>query len=207
MSGILRWLILLGVLFYGEVSLSAERHILIVGDSLSAEYGLPRGSGWVALLQRKLADEKIEAKVTNASISGETTAGGAARIDKLIAAHKPTHVIIELGGNDALRGLPLATTEANLRKMVRAAQAAKARVLLLGMQIPPNYGADYSNRFAATFQTVAKSEKVPLVPFFLAGVGDAPNAAELFQADRIHPNEKAQPAMLANVWPRLKPLL
>jgi acyl-CoA thioesterase I len=183
------------------------RHILVVGDSLSAEYGLARGMGWVALLEQRLAEQKINAKITNASISGETTAGGVQRIDKLIADHKPTHVILELGSNDALRGLPLATMEANLRRMVDAAQAIKADVLILGMQLPPNYGADFTGRFAAVFKTVADSEKVELVPFFLKNVGDVAHALDLFQADRIHPNEKAQPIMLNNVWPKLQPLL
>lgn len=183
------------------------RHILVVGDSLSAEYGLVRGTGWVALMEKRLAEEKINAKVTNASISGETTAGGVQRIDRLIAEHKPTHVIIELGGNDALRGLPLAKLEENLRRMVKAAQAVKAKVLILGMQLPPNYGADFTSRFAAAFKNVADSEKVALVPFFLKGVGDVAHALDLFQADRIHPNEKAQPTMLNNVWPKLQALL
>ena len=181
--------------------------MLIVGDSLSAEYGLKRGTGWVPLLSQALAADKLEAKLTNASISGETTSGGAQRINKLLGDHKPSIVVIELGGNDALRGLALAKTEQNLRAMVQAAKRSKARVLLLGMQIPPNYGPDYSAKFAAVFKSVADSEKVALVPFFLSGVGDAPNAAELFQSDRIHPNEKAQMRMMQNVLPALKPLL
>lgn len=182
-------------------------HILVVGDSLSAEYGLVRGTGWVPLLQKQLAADKLAATVTNGSISGETTSGGAQRINKLLADHKPSVVIIELGGNDALRGLALTKSQDNLRAMVQAAKKAKASVLILGMQIPPNYGADYSARFADIFKTVADLEKVALVPFFLSGVGDVPNASELFQADRIHPNEKAQARMLQNVWPSLKPLL
>jgi acyl-CoA thioesterase I len=185
----------------------AAPHVLVVGDSLSAEYGLKRGTGWVPLLSLALASDKLVAKITNASISGETTSGGAQRIDKLLADHKPQIVIIELGGNDALRGLALTKTEQNLRAMVQAAKKSKARVLLLGMQIPPNYGPDYSAKFAAVFKTVADTEKIALVPFFLAGVGDAPNAAELFQNDRIHPNEKAQARMMQNVLPALKPLL
>lgn len=181
--------------------------VLIVGDSLSAEYGLKRGTGWVALLEKKLADEKLAARVVNASVSGDTTAGGRSRLPALLAQHQPSVVIVELGGNDALRGLPLAMTEARLAEMARAAKAAGAKVLLLGMQVPPNYGRQYNEDFAAAYAKVAKAEGASLLPFFLKNVGDTPKAAELFQSDRIHPNESAQPLMLANVWPLLKPLL
>jgi len=181
--------------------------ILVLGDSLSAGFGLPGGAGWVALLEKKLAAEKIAATVVNASISGDTTAGGLARLPPLLAQHQPTQVIIELGGNDALRGLPLATARANLEAMTEAAQRAGAKVLLLGMQIPPNYGARYAGEFAALYPQVAQERKAALTPFLLAGVADAPNAAELFQPDGIHPNAQAQAALLANVWPALKPLL
>ncbi len=195
------------ILLCSRTIFAAEQHILLVGDSLSAEYGLARGTGWAALLEKKLTEQKMVTKLTNASISGETTAGGATRIDKLLALHKPTLVIIELGGNDALRGLPLSKTEDNLTRMVKASQDAHAKVLLLGMQIPPNYGPEYQAKFAASFEHVAKAQKVPLVPFFLAGVGDAPNAIDLFQRDRIHPNEKAQARMMDNVWVKLAPML
>jgi len=181
--------------------------ILVVGDSLSAEYGLKRGTGWVALLEKQLAQEKIAAKVVNASISGDTTSGGRSRLAALLAQHKPTHVVLELGGNDALRGLPLAMTEDNLRAMTEAAQKAGARVLLVGMQVPPNYGGDYANRFAGLFEKVARERKAGLVPFLLAGVADGPEPTKLFQSDRIHPREEAQPRMLANVWPELKKIL
>jgi len=181
--------------------------LLVVGDSLSAEYGLERGSGWVALLQQRLAREKVAIEVVNASISGDTTSGGRSRLPALLAQHKPGIVIVELGGNDALRGLPLNMTHANLLAMVQAAKAAGARVLVLGMQLPPNYGQKYAQDFANLFAGVAKAEGAALVPFFLAGVGDAVDPLKLFQADRIHPNEQAQPLMLANVWPVLKPLL
>ena len=181
--------------------------ILIVGDSLSAEYGLKRGTGWAALLDKRLQTEKVNAKVVNASISGDTTSGGRSRLPALLAQHKPTHVILELGGNDALRGLPLQMTQDNLTQMTQLAQKAGARVLLVGMEVPPNYGADYSARFAATFKTVATMNKVALVPFFLKGVADVPDAIKNFQADRIHPKEEAHPVMLANVWPELKKLL
>ncbi len=181
--------------------------ILVVGDSMSAEYGLKRGSGWVALLEQRLAKEKIAVTVVNASVSGDTTSGGRSRLPALLARHRPAVVIIELGGNDALRGLPLTMTQDNLTAMVRAAKAAGARVLLAGIQVPPNYGKRYTDDFAALFVTVAQAEKVALLPFLLEGVGNVPNAAELFQADRIHPNEAAQPTLLANVWPVLRPLL
>ncbi|NQW94764.1 MAG: arylesterase [Polaromonas sp.] len=181
--------------------------ILIVGDSLSAEYGLKRGTGWVPLLEKQLVSEKKTAKVVNASISGDTTSGGHSRLGALLKMHKPSIVVIELGGNDALRGLPLDMTEANLTGMTQAAKKAGAKVLLLGMQVPPNYGGAYSATFSGLFNKVARAEKVALMPFFLAGVADVPDVAAQFQADRIHPNEQAQPKMLANVWPELKKLL
>ena len=186
---------------------TATNTILIVGDSLSAEYGLRRGTGWVALLEKQLASEKVAAKVVNASISGDTTSGGRSRIAALLSAHKPSLVVIELGGNDALRGLPLDMTQANLTAMTQAAKKAGAKVLLLGMQVPPNYGGAYGATFSGLFAKVAKAEKVALMPFFLAGVADVPDVAAQFQADRIHPNEQAQPKMLANAWPELKKLL
>ncbi len=186
---------------------AAGATVMVLGDSLSAEYGLPRGSGWVALLQRKLAAEKIDATVVNASISGDTTSGGRSRLPALLVKHKPTHVVVELGGNDALRGLPLEMTRANLAAMVLAAQKAGAQVLLLGMQLPPNYGAQYGQRFADLYEQVAREHRAAVVPFLLAGIADGPDPTRLFQADRIHPNVDAQPRMLANVWPQLRKLL
>ena len=186
---------------------TATPTILVVGDSLSAEYGLKRGTDWVALMEQRLAKEKIPATVVNASISGDTTSGGRSRLPALLAQHKPGVVIIELGGNDALRGLPLQMTQDNLLAMTQAAQASGAKVVLAGMQVPPNYGQDYSNRFAATFATVAKTTKASLVPFLLKGVADGPDAAKLFQADRIHPNEAAHPTILATMWPAVKKLI
>jgi len=186
---------------------AAPARILVVGDSLSAEYGLTRGSGWVSLLERRLVDERIPATVVNASVSGDTTSGGRSRLAALLAQHRPTHVILELGANDALRGLPLASTQANLAQMVQAAKAAGARVLLVGMQIPPNYGRRYSDDFAALFAHVAKREGAALVPFMLKGVADVPNAESLFQPDRIHPRGEAHPTILANIWPALASLL
>jgi len=183
---------------------SASKTVLVLGDSLSAEYGLPRGTGWVALMEKRLDKEKFDAKVVNASISGETTSGGKTRLPALLDQHRPSIVIIELGGNDGLRGLPLTTTENNLRAMVASSQAVKAKVLLVGMQLPPNYGRDYASRFSSIYTHVAQDNKTVLVPFLLDGVADK---EQLFQPDRIHPTAAAQPTMLDNVWGRLKPLL
>jgi len=179
----------------------------VLGDSLSAEYGLKRGSGWVALLEQRLIQEGKPARIINASISGETTSGGRSRLPALLVKHRPTHVIIELGANDALRGLPLKSTQDNLGQMTQAAQQAGARVLLVGMQMPPNYGQDYSQRFGALYRTVARTRQTALVPFLLKGMVDIPDSARLFQRDRLHPTEQAQPIMLDNVWPELKKLL
>ncbi len=184
-----------------------DRTILIVGDSLSAEYGLKRGSGWVALLEQKLITEKKSVTVVNASISGETSSGGRARLDALLKQQKPGLVVIELGANDALRGLPLAMTRDNLNAMASAAAQAGAKVLLLGIQVPPNYGREYNQRFASMFAEVAKVNKTALVPFFLQGIADAPDSERWFQADRIHPKEEAHPKILANIWPVLIKLL
>ena len=198
---------LLSMVGLGASMAASGTTILVVGDSLSAEYGLKRGTGWVALLDKKLATEKSRAKVINASISGDTTSGGRSRLPALLKQHQPGVVVIELGGNDALRGLPLAMTLANLQAMTQASLQAGAKVLLVGMQVPPNYGADYSAKFAGTFAAVAKSQKTALVPFLLKGIADGPDATKLFQADRIHPKEEAHPQMLANVWPELQKLL
>jgi acyl-CoA thioesterase I len=186
---------------------AAPQTILVVGDSLSAEYGLARGAGWVNLLTEKLAKEKISARVINASISGDTTSGGLSRLPTLLNQHKPTIVIIELGGNDALRGMAMAQTEKNFSQMTQLSTKAGAKVLLLGMQVPPNFGPAYAKEFTAVYQKVAKSNKAALVPFFLKGVADVPTSRELFQADGIHPLAAAHPIMLANVWPELAKLL
>jgi acyl-CoA thioesterase-1 len=192
----------------GSAGAAPARHtLLVVGDSLSAEYGLARGSGWVALLEQRIAAQKLPVRVVNASISGDTTSGGRSRLGALLKQHRPTVVLIELGGNDALRGLPLQGTRENLQAMVQASKAANAKPLLVGMQVPPNYGRQYANDFAALFGTVAQAEKIPLVPFLLAGVADVPEAEKMFQPDRIHPNASAQPRMLDNVWPVLRPML
>jgi acyl-CoA thioesterase-1 len=183
---------------------SASRTLLVVGDSLSAEYGIKRGTGWVPLLSARVSEQYPKYQVVNASISGDTTSGGMARLPALLRQHAPAVVVLELGANDALRGLPLSMTEQNLRAMTQAAKQAKAEVLIVGMQIPPNYGRDYAQRFAQLFSTVAKDEKARLVPFLMEGI--ATNRA-MFQADGIHPNEDAQPQLLDNVWPTLRPLL
>ena len=186
---------------------AAASTVLVLGDSLSAEYGLPRGSGWVAQLGQRLAQTHPGWQVANASISGETTSGGRTRLPALLTKHQPRLVIIELGGNDALRGLSMQQTREHLQAMVQASRGAGAKVLLLGMQMPPNYGADHAARFAALYRDVAQQFKVGLVPFFLSAIADKPDLAEWFQADRIHPTVKSQPLMLDTVWPELKKLL
>ena len=182
--------------------------LLVLGDSLSAEYGLPRDTGWVKLLTDKLAtlgpDGAPQYNVVNASISGETTSGGRSRLPALLAQNRPAIVIIELGGNDGLRGLPLPAMRENLDAMVEASQKSGARVLLVGLRIPPNYGRDYTEGFANAFAEVARTHKAALAPFLLDGFADQ---ADMFQSDRIHPTAKAQQKMLDNVWPHLQPLL
>jgi len=190
----------------GAKTLTPQK-LLVLGDSLSAEYGLARGSGWVALLEQRLARDKLAVRVINASISGETTSGGRSRLPALLLEHKPQVVILELGGNDALRGLPLAMTQSNLVDMTRKARGASARVLIAGMQVPPNYGRKYGDDFAVLFTSVAKAEGVALLPFLLKGVADGPDAETMFQPDRIHPKAEAHPRILDNVWPVLLPLL
>jgi acyl-CoA thioesterase-1 len=185
-----------------EAGRTPRNTILVVGDSLSAEYGLKRGSGWVALLEQQLFREQISARVINASVSGDTTAGGLSRLPALLRQHRPTLVIVELGGNDGLRGLPLADTQRNLGQMAQAAKATGARVMVVGVQIPPNYGRRYNDELAALFATVARTEGAALVPFLMKSVPD-----EQYQPDRIHPMETGHPTMLSNVWPTLKTLL
>lgn len=183
---------------------SAPKTVLVLGDSLSAEYGLARGTGWVALLQQRLKEQKIDATVINASVSGDTTRGGKSRLGPLLTQHRPDVLVLELGANDGLRGLPLSETENNLNAMLGAARDDKARTLLVGMRIPPNYGTVYARQFAELFGKVAKARQSALAPFLLDGVAQQP---ALFQADRLHPTEQAQSIMLDNVWPYLKPLL
>jgi acyl-CoA thioesterase I len=183
---------------------TARPTVAVLGDSLSAEYGLPRDTGWVALLRQRLASERIDYSVANASISGDTTSGGLARLPLVMQRIKPSIVIVELGANDALRGVPLATTESNLRAIVEQIRKGDAKPVLVGMYVPPNYGPDYTRNFHAIYGQLSKDLNVPLVPFLLAGLADKP---ELFQADQIHPTQQAQGLLLDNVWPTLKPLL
>jgi acyl-CoA thioesterase-1 len=195
---------LLAAVFAAGTASGKSSVILIVGDSLSAEYGLRRDTGWVRLLSDRLAKDARQYSVVNASISGETTSGGRTRLPQLLQQHRPSVVVIQLGANDGLRGLPLAAMRENLVVMVRESRASGARVLLVGMRIPPNYGRDYSERFAAVYEQVADGERVARVPFLLDGFADD---LDYFQADRIHPVEKAQPRMLDVVWRQLAPLL
>jgi acyl-CoA thioesterase I len=180
------------------------RAILVVGDSLSAEYGLPRDTGWVSHLSERLSRQNEQYTVVNASISGDTTSGGRSRLPKLLQQVRPDIVVIELGGNDGLRGLALGQMQSNLQAMIDASVAAGARVLLIGIQIPPNYGREYSERFYETFALLARRNRIAHVPFLLEGFADR---LDLFQPDRIHPNQQAQTLMLDNVWPRLRPML
>jgi acyl-CoA thioesterase I len=182
----------------------AQPVIVVLGDSLSAEYGLPRDTGWVALMRQKLASERIDYSVANASISGDTTSGGLARLPLVMQRLKPAVVIIELGANDALRGVPLSTTDSNLRAIIAGIRKGNAKPMLVGMYVPPNYGPDYTQKFHGLYGQLSKELNVPLVPFLLAGLADKP---ELFQSDQIHPTQQAQPLLLDNVWPTLKPLL
>ena len=183
---------------------AAARTLLVVGDSLSAAYGMDVGSGWVTLLAKRLEREKLDYQVVNASLSGDTTANGLARLPRLLAAHQPAIVIIELGGNDGLRGLALEQMKHNITAMVTKARARHARVLLVGMQLPPNYGNRYTQRFRRVYREIAAEQQVGLAPFLLDGI--ATNRA-LMQPDGIHANAKAQQKMLENVWPQLRPLL
>ena len=178
--------------------------VLVVGDSISAAYGLPSGVGWTDLLQKRIDARKLGYRVVNASISGDTTAGGRSRLPALLTRHKPAIVVIELGGNDGLRGGSIASTRDNLTAMTKAAKAAGARPLLIGMRLPPNYGPAYTRQFESLFSEVAKAEGAPLVPFFFEGFGED---AAAFQPDRIHPTEATQAKLLDNAWPTLERML
>jgi len=183
---------------------AADKSILVYGDSLSAAYGIAQARGWAALLGERIARERPDYSVVNASLSGETTAGGLARFDATLAEHRPAVVVIELGANDGLRGLPVAQMKQNLAAMIERSQKARARVLLIGMKLPPNYGPDYTHAFEAAYPELAKRYKTALVPFLMEGFADK---EELFQPDRIHPTEAAQPLMAGRVWKALQPLL
>jgi acyl-CoA thioesterase-1 len=199
-------LLILFVLIVASVSAKAETPVILVfGDSISAGYGLARvEQGWVSLLQTRLKEQEYGYQVVNASVSGETTAGGLARLPRALMLHRPAIVVLELGGNDGLRALPVAQMRTNLSRMVDLAAAAGAKVLLLGMRMPPNYGPDFTEQFRRSYDDLAQDRKLPLVPFLLNGIALLPN---LMQADGIHPNELGQPKLLDNVWPSLKPLL
>lgn len=188
----------------GQSANQSAPTLLVFGDSLSAAYGIPRESGWVALLAQRLQAGKSHYQVVNASVSGETTAGGLTRLPALLKAHKPQQIILELGANDGLRGLPLAQTQRNLEAMIALAEKQGGQVLLIGMRLPPNYGAAYAGKFQAVFAEVAKRKKVRLVPFLFDGIATQP---ENFQADGLHPTAQAQPVLLDTVWRQLAPML
>jgi acyl-CoA thioesterase-1 len=200
-----RFLVLLAICLSAVPAIAAAPVILVFGDSISAGYGLPRmEQGWVALLQARLKDQGYGYQVVNASVSGETTEGGLARLPRALKLHRPAIVVLELGGNDGLRALPVAQMRANLSRMAELAEAEGAKVALLGMRMPPNYGPQYAAQFTQAYADLARDKKLPLVPFALAGIALSP---ELMQADGIHPNEAGQPQLLDNAWPVLKPLL
>ncbi|HXC59804.1 MAG TPA: arylesterase [Steroidobacteraceae bacterium] len=186
------------------VAASSERTLLVFGDSLSAAHGLRAEQGWVVQLQQRLVSQGYGYRVVNASVSGETTSGGRGRIDRALAQHRPAVVLLELGGNDALRGLPIRDTRANLKAMIDAARNIGSKVLLLGIRIPPNYGAAYAQSVDAMYVALAAENKVPLVPFILEGFALDPR---YMQEDGIHPNAAGQPKVLENVWPALMRLL
>ncbi len=197
-------LLLLFTWFSGAAFAVGKPTILVLGDSISAGYGLESGQGWVAQLEQRLVTQGHSAAVVNASISGDTTAGGLYRLDRLLAIHQPELLILELGGNDGLRGMQISAIRNNLTQIIEKSRASGSRVLLLGMRLPPNYGADYTEAFHAVFREVATAQQVPLVPFLLAGLEDR---LDEMQADGIHPGPDMQPAILENVWRELKPLL
>jgi acyl-CoA thioesterase I len=200
-----RFFVLLILIFTGLPANADAPAILVFGDSISAGYGLAHvEQGWVGMLRAKLKDEGYGYQVVNASVTGETSAGGLARLPRALALHHPRVVILELGGNDGLRALPIDQMRSNLGKMVDLAVDSGAQVLLLGMRIPPNYGPEFTEKFFAVFADVARDKKTPLVPFLLNDIALSPN---LMQADGVHPNELGQPKLLDNVWPRLRPLL
>jgi acyl-CoA thioesterase-1 len=181
--------------------------VLIVGDSLSAEYGLTRGTGWVNLMSQQAAKESVKVKFVNASISGDTSSGGVSRLPQLLSAHKPHLLVVELGGNDALRGLSMNMTQQNLITMAREGKKSGAKVLIVGMQVPPNYGANYTQQMAQTYQKVSQETGAELNNQFLKGIADDPDPLRWFQPDRIHPNEGAQSLMMKNIWPQMKKML
>ncbi|MCY7313839.1 MAG: arylesterase [Pseudoxanthomonas sp.] len=189
---------------FAQATAPAPRTVLVLGDSLSAAYNLRAAQGWVALTAERIKQARPGWRVVNASISGETTAGGASRIDAELKRHRPAVVVIELGANDGLRGLPLEQTRANLKRMIRASQASGAKVLLIGMRMPPNFGRDYTQGFERTFSDLAKQHKTAFLPFLLEPIALDRSA---FQADNLHPVASAQPKLRDHVWSKLLPLL
>jgi acyl-CoA thioesterase-1 len=196
--------LLLALLCLPTLHAAPQPTILVFGDSISAAYGIRVEEGWVSLLQKKLTTQGYGYRVVNASVSGETTGGGLARLPRALERHRPAILILELGGNDALRGLSLNEVRTNLDGMIRKSQAAGARVVLAGMRMPPNYGPRYSQEFQAMYSELSREHRLPLIPFVMEGVA---LDASLMQADGIHPNAKAQPLLLSKIWPRLEPLL
>jgi acyl-CoA thioesterase-1 len=197
---------LLGFSFvaFANQAFAANPKILVYGDSLSASYGVAKQQGWVAFLQKKLNDQHYKYDVVNASISGETTSGGLTRLASTLAKTKPTIIILELGANDGLRGLPVKNMEENLSNMISQSKKAKAKVLLIGMRIPPNYGPQYTESFSSTYPQLSQQHKVLMVPFMLENIAAQPN---LIQDDGLHPNALGQPMMLDNIWPKLQLML
>jgi acyl-CoA thioesterase-1 len=202
MFGSIARLFIVVCLFWAPAA--AAGTILVYGDSLSAAYGIAQEKGWVALLEARLRREKADYSVANASISGETTSGGLSRLAKVLEKHKPSITVIELGANDGLRGLPVAEMRRNLAAMIAQAKAAKSRVLLVAVKMPPNYGADYNRAFDAAFTELAREHKTGLVPFLFEGFAEK---REYYQPDNLHPTAEAQPMLLENVWKALKPML
>ena len=190
-----------------NLAAQTEKKVLIVGDSLSAEYGLTRGTGWVQHMSQQAKSESVTVQWVNASISGDTTSGGVTRLPSLLKLHQPHIVVIELGGNDALRGLDMNLTQSNLMRMIKTSQTAGAKVLVIAMQVPPNYGANYLKQMSAAYEKVANLTGAQLNQQFLKGVADDADPLKWFQTDRIHPNENAQPLMMKNIWPQLRKML
>ncbi|MDP8566283.1 arylesterase [Methylophilus aquaticus] len=203
----LNLLILLPALLFTNFAMAettSKQTILIFGDSLSAAYGIPKEKGWVNLMAQRVKDNQLPHEVANASVSGETTAGGLSRLPAALKQFKPSIIVIELGANDGLRGLPTDTMKNNLEKMIQASKQANAQVVLLGMLIPPNYGPKYTNSFKSAFLDLSEKYKTPFIPFFLDGIS---GHADLVIEDGLHPNVNAQPKLLENVWPTLSAVL
>ena len=201
------WASALSTSAHTKSTANPEKIVLIVGDSLSAEYGLARGTGWVQLMSDQAAKEMVKVRIVNASISGDTSSGGVSRLPQLLQLHKPQLLIVELGGNDALRGLSMKMTQQNLSSMAKEAKKTGAKVMIVAMQIPPNYGANYAQQITQTYKSVSKETGAELNSSFLKGIADDADSLKWFQPDRIHPNEAAQSTMMKNIWPQLKRML